>query len=59
MKYNIVDIITGEIASYDTNDNYVTEDKIDTDREKLDSIDDKVIESYIREKKLNNIKKSK
>jgi len=58
MIYNIVDSETGQNITYDSNSNS-TITKINTDREKLDSIDDKVIESYIREKKLNNIKKSK
>ena len=51
MKYNVVDIKTGKITYYDTdNDNIVYQIGI-SDKDKLDSIDDKVIESYIREKK--------
>ena len=59
MKYNVVDIKTGKITYYDTdNDNIVYQIGI-SDKDKLDSIDDKVIESYIREKKLKRIKNNK
>jgi len=58
MKYNVFDRKTGEITYYNTDS---THDKYSeySDRDKLDSIDIKVIESYIREKKLEKIKNIK
>jgi len=53
INFDMFDIETGEIL---WSDSY---DKNQSDRDKLDSIDIKVIESYIREKKLKNLKNSK
>lgn len=55
MKYNIINMETGLVTYRDSNE----ESKDLSDRDKLDRIDDKVIESYIREKKLKKINKNK
>ena len=55
MKYNSINE-TGNSTYHDTYD-YYQNDVVLSDREKLDSIDDKVIESYLREKKLKILNK--
>lgn len=53
MKYEVVNMKTGLIKTYGFNSDEMS------DRDKLDSIDDKVIEAYIREKKLKRLNKLK